>query len=609
MADFFKGLSGGLQTGLQFGQAMREGEERKRLREAMGLTPQEIAARPPTQDELGRAQAYTQSIADQDARMFATDDSVQNRTGLFSSNPAERPLDASVAPQMPYVGQSVGGTQYGLGGQTFSRMPTQQEIDSARYAAAANVIAERDPVAAMRMRREMDEQAYQARIRPEQEAQMKRQGLLTEGQIKAMNKTQERETKLEAVDTDVAQWQSKRLLDPNTNEPRQPTMDDNIAALQYRATALQKAGLNKEATDSLRDYQGFAVNQIKLDETQRNSQLGAVAAAIAAGDLGPAVAFYDRYVLDGAKVTGMKTDPKTGAITVSRTRDDGGKLPDKVIKGGANELLASLNSFRDPMSLYNFSQNEFTNNLNLRKTVAAEKTAEADVSLKNARAQGLKRDSATLAKLDAIDQQLEAIPPEEMSGPVARGLITQRNAIVAGTTKQVNLGAPPKAERPALSEADKTARAKAMIEARDIDPTTGKKFTLNGAIKFLEGGSRDPIGEALDKALGGSDPFAPTTPTARPAAASTGLQTQTTPARNAPVEPNPFVDARGRPLAVAPAGAPSVASTAVPAAVSAVEGAVGTQAAATRYLQAKIARNEPLTPTDRARAVQLGLIR
>jgi hypothetical protein len=611
MADFFKGLSGGLQTGLQFGQAMREGEERKRLREAMGLTPQEIAPRPPTQDELGRAIAETQARTALDEKMFdeGTVNSVERRTGLFSSNPAERPLDASVAPQMPYVGQSVGGTQYRLGGQTFSRMPTQQEIDTARYAAASSVIAERDPVAAMRMRREMDEQAYQARIRPEQEAQIKRQGLLTEGQIKAMNKTQERETKLEAVDTDVAQWQSKRLLDPNTNEPRQPTMDDNIAALQYRATALQKAGLNKEATDSLRDYQGFAVNQIKLDETQRNSQLGAVAAAIATGDLGPAAAFYDRYVLDGAKVTGMKSDPKTGAITVSRVRDDGAPMPDKVIKGGANELLAALNSFKDPNKLYEFSQNEFTNNLNLRKTVAAEKTAEADVSLKNARAQGLKRDSATLAKLDAIDQQLEAIPPEEMSGPVARGLITQRNAIVAGTTKQVNLGAPPKAERPALSEADKTARAKAMVEARDIDPTTGKKFTLNGAIKFLEGGSRDPIREALDKALGGSDPFAPTTPTARPAAASTGLQTQTTPARNAPVEPNPFVDARGRPLAVAPAGAPSVASTAVPAAVSAVEGAVGTQAAATRYLQAKIARNEPLTPTDRARAVQLGLIR
>ncbi len=506
MADFFKGLAGGLETGARFGQMLREGEERKRLREAMGLTPQEIAPRPPTQEELGRAQAYTQGIADEDARMFATDSSVQNRTGLFSSNPAERPLDASVAPQMPYVGQSVGGTQYRLGDQTLSRMPTQQEIDTARYAAAANVIAERDPVAAMRMRREMDEQTYQARIRPLQEKQMVNQGLLTEGQIREMDRNQARTKKLDDVDADVAQWQSSRLLDPNTNEPRQPTMDDNIAALQYRATALQKAGLAKEATDSLRDYQGFAVNQIKLDETQRNSQLGAVAAAIAAGDLGPAVAFYDRYVLDGAKVTGMKTDPKTGAITVSRTRDDGGKLPDKVIKGGANELLASLNSFRDPMSLYNFSQNEFTNNLNLRKTVATEQTAKSTADLNKIRAKGLERDSATLAKLDAIDQQLEAIPPEQMNGPVARGLITQRNAIVAGATKQVSVGA---AARPEVTAAAVASYAKDLVgkpsgEMRDGKPVRYTAETAAAAarraLSAQDGAAADPA-DALIEAM------------------------------------------------------------------------------------------------------------
>jgi hypothetical protein len=47
----------------------------------------------------------------------------------------------------------------------------------------------------------------------------------------------------------------------------------------------------------------------------------------------------------------MKTDPKTGAITVSRVRDDGQPMPDKVVKGGANEVLAALNSFKDPMGV------------------------------------------------------------------------------------------------------------------------------------------------------------------------------------------------------------------------------------------------------------------
>jgi hypothetical protein len=290
-------------------------------------------------------------------------------------------------------------------------------------------------------------------------------------------------------------------------------------------------------------------------------------------------------------------------------RDDGGKLPDKVIKGGANELLASLNSFRDPMSLYNFSQNEFTNNLNLRKTVATEQTAKSTADLNKIRAKGLERDSATLAKLDAIDQQLEAIPPEQMNGPVARGLITQRNAIVAGATKQVSVGA---AARPALSEAEVTNRAKAYVETREINPDTGKRYTLDEAIDKVRGTPPAPGTPAaaraqIDALLGsGVDPLAPPAAPARP---TTGLQPQPAPARDAPVAPNPYVDARGRPLAVAPASAPSIASTAIPAAVSAVEGAVGTQAAATRYLQAKIARNEPLSPTERARAQQMGLIR
>ena len=515
MADFFKGLAGGMQTGLQFGRAMQERQERERLREAMGLTPQEIAPRPPTQDELGRAQAYTQGIADKDEIMFATDSSVQNRTGLFSNNPAERPIDASVAPQMPYVGQSV-GTQYRLGDQTLSRMPTQQEIDTARYAAAANVIAERDPVTAMRMRREMDEQTYQARIRPLQEKQMVNQGLLTEGQIKAMNKTQERETKLEGVEADVAKWQSSRLLDPNTNEPRQPTMDDNIAALQYRATALRKAGLAKEATESLKDYQGFAVNQIKLDETQRNSQLGAVAAAIAAGDLTPAVAFYDRYVLDGAKVTGMKTDPKTGAITVSRVRDDGGNLPDKVIKGGANELLASLNSFRDPMSLYNFSQNEFTNNLKTKELGIRQESLKLQQ-----KSQDLQEDTAAFNKIQGIADS--ARKDEVLRRPVVTGIKTFKNsageAVLVDTSKlEQNPDGTlklPKGLTPATTRTEPTDAAVAklaadimkdrkqwpMVKGKPVAPSPEQAGAMARAVLRKNSGVVDEYESAEDKLI------------------------------------------------------------------------------------------------------------
>lgn len=240
------------------------------------------------------------------------------------------------------------------------------------------------------------------------------------------------------------------------------------------------------------------------------------------------------------------------------------------------------------------------------------RASDATVGLRNQQQQMLTNQAAGNAEAQQIRAQYESLTPEEQVGPKGQGLVRQFNMANAKAGMAVPLGTTPRAERPALSAADVTSRAKALVESRTPSLTNPKKpMTLPEAIAYVEGGMRNPIKERLDAALG-DDTFAP--PAAgggapqqpggltRPAAAPA-------PARNAPVEPNPYVDARGRPLAVAPTGAPSVASTAIPAAVAAVEGTLGTQAAATRYLQAKIARNDPLSPPERARAQQMGLIR
>jgi hypothetical protein len=249
--------------------------------------------------------------------------------------------------------------------------------------------------------------------------------------------------------------------------------------------------------------------------------------------------------------------------------------------------------------------------LDQKKADAAIRASDSTANLNATRAKGLARDDETLKKLDAIDSQIDSLTAEEAAGEKGRGLLIKRNAIVAGATKQVPVGAATRAARPALTEAEVTNRAEKYVSTRQKNPDTGNIYTLDEAIERVRGtppapGTPAAARASLDALLGGGDPFA--TPPATAPQQSRGLSTPA-PARDAPVAPNPYVDARGRPLAVAPAGAPSIASTAIPAAASAIEGAVGTQAAATRYLQAKIARNEPLTPTDRARAVQLGLIR
>jgi hypothetical protein len=429
------GFAAGFQVGAQAverGLKMREEDKLKRELAQAYAKPEEFTDYTPEQT---RQIQGLQAAGGYDVQAIPGAEG-QAPTLRYSARPGSMYYDDMGQPEAPIEIAPQRVQRYG--GQTVAGQFDPTQLQGLQMREAARVVgASGDPVRAAQMLaeanridRDAEDRAYQARIRPIQEEQLRQQGILTGGQITEMNRNQARTKKIDDVDADVAQWQSKRLLDPNTNELRQPTMDDNIAALQYRATALQKAGLAKEATDSLRDYQGFAVNQITLDEKQRNSQLGGVAAAIAAGDLGPAAAFYDRYVLDGAKVTGMKTDPKTGAVTVSRVRDDGEPMPDKVIKGGANELLAALNSFKDPMALYNYSQNEFKNNLDLRKTVATEQTAKSTIGLNAAKT------AQTTAQTKILNMNLEG---NEKARELQTALANLDEADPMFATKQSNL--------------------------------------------------------------------------------------------------------------------------------------------------------------------------
>jgi hypothetical protein len=289
-------------------------------------------------------------------------------------------------------------------------------------------------------------------------------------------------------------------------------------------------------------------------------------------------------------------------------------LPGYQTYGDMNQLSAAFqgNIKRDPLGAAIQISTLQTQAQARLASEAAVRASDATVGLKNTQMKMFSDQAAGSAEAQQIRAKFTALTPEEQVGPKGQGLMRDFNMANAKAGMAVPLGAAPRAERPALSEAEVTNRAEKYVSTRQKNPDTGKIYTLDEAIDKVRGTPPAPGTPAaaraqIDALLGsGVDPLAPPAAAARP---TTGLQTQPAPARNAPVAPNPYVDARGRPLAVAPAGAPSIASTAIPAAVSAVEGAVGTQAAATRYLQAKIARNEPLSPTERARAQQMGLIR
>ena len=125
-----------------------------------------------------------------------------------------------------------------------------------------------------------------------------------------------------------------------------------------------------------------------------------------------------------------------------------------------------------------------------------------------------------------------------------------------------------------------------------------------GVLQFVNPGTAN-VGAGL-----GSNPYANATQTAAPAAepsarpaASTGLS------RTQPVEPNPYVDARGRPILNAPRGEAAPISR-LPSAISeSVSGLLSTGEANYRnYLLGKINRGADLTPDETLRARRFDLI-
>jgi hypothetical protein len=185
-------------------------KERKDLEKAMGLKPEEVQARQATPEELSRAQAETRALAAQQAEEF----------GL---TPQEQQL---YAPTMPQEGQRVGLTTYKLGNQTFNRQPTQAEIDAARYTAAADVVALRNPLEAQRMRLAATQEQRAA------------QGFESEQQLRGLQikEAQRKEDKTAAYETGLKELSAQTFEKP---EQRTAAILDLIEKTQGPAARIQ----------------------------------------------------------------------------------------------------------------------------------------------------------------------------------------------------------------------------------------------------------------------------------------------------------------------------------------------------------------------------------
>lgn len=445
MADFFKGLTGGFQSGLQLGEAMRAKQERERLREAMGLTPQEMQQRQATPEELGRAQAETQGIAAQDAAMF----------GL---GPQEQ---AAYAPQMPVEGQRIGATQYGLGGQTFNRMPTQQEIESARYSAAANVIAERDPVAAMRMRQEQVRMQREAELAPLQKQQL-------EGNI--AGQAQQRElTGIQIGGAKRTAATDKRMDDFNAWRSQNPQAD--FAAINAE---VQRLGMGVDeqfkVASSLTGIgeQEFKASQQRIQKLIKNQGLdGLLKAHKESNDLDPG-SHFEVIRGKGGTVSLNRVDTATGTV-----------IQPNVFSGSEAETTTYLNkAAMDPATIIDYT-------MNLAKNKAAIDESKAGTNLKNAQAGLIPAQSEYYKNRGAMDRMGSAQYFEGKDGNTYAAVPVMGNEGLKFEIKQVN--------QPGV----KFNKLGGSGDGKPVEvKEEGTKVTIGGQLKVADGlgGWMDPKG-------------------------------------------------------------------------------------------------------------------
>jgi hypothetical protein len=173
------------------------------------------------------------------------------------------------------------------------------------------------------------------------------------------------------LDTKVGEWFKGRLKNPDGTE-RAASVDDHLAASQFRAAQLTEAGKLDQAGQVLKDYSAQSFTKIQLEGAERDQALGKTASALAAGDLGSVKDFYNKYVPDGARVTDVQRGAN-GQIVIRRETLDGRPMPETIMKD-VGQLASGLAAFKDPMAVYQWSQNEFKNTLALRADARADKS-------------------------------------------------------------------------------------------------------------------------------------------------------------------------------------------------------------------------------------------
>lgn len=565
MADFFKGLSGGLQTGLQFGQALREREMRDELAKVYEQPVSDLSFTPEQMAEMRRRQlsgAYDiQGVPGAEGQTPTLRYTPKQGLELGQGEMPDAPTEFAPQQVQRYRGTTVAGQ--------FDPMVLQglQMREAARIVGAYG-----DPTRAAQLNAEAMRMEREAKEAPLRQRALETQVKVGEGQLRGLERTEEKEIGFNTAFDKI-----------NSTKYETPAEKDAAVLAAVAQFKGPEAAAQLQANYSTNERNKILTEGAKFDQTIKQARIKGPAAALKAID-----DLNDSFTLevDGFKVTQVNKDGSRVPFLQARDANEFAVLVDSRIKdGGAFELAK-------------FRQDEQTKNAQIGYYNALAKKAASEGGAAANQLSGVQVGYARDEKGNPV-QVMSALRFNKRTGELESVQVPlERNVVPA-----------------AALDPEKITKAAEQMVGTPVDPTN-----KNGPQHTFQTARQAVTDQIFNQYLGtgGAAAGLDLSPAAvakrmleaqKPAASATANVGLTSPSRSAPVERNPYVDERGRPLANAPAGAPSIASTAVPQAAAALESAIGTQAAATRYLQSKIERNEPLAPNERARAVQLGLIR
>lgn len=484
MADFFKGLTGGFQTGLQLGQQLRQRRMEDELAQAYAKpeTSQGYTAETGQQlEELAKTGAY--DIVPQYGP--AAEGQAQ---GVFTGYRAVPKAGLDLQGDMPAAPMAFNPQQVqDYGGRRVAGQFNPTELRGLQMQEAARVLGSYGDVrGAAALQAQAEEQAYQARVRPLQEQQLR-------GSISG----QEQQRQLTDIQLTDAQRKAK-------TEEANRTAQSLLARMSADGVPIDTTAANKIAADTGADIKfvtDTVLGQYNLTKASANDlierQLTAFNKAAEGG-----VESLNKYIAD-------RLDPdKTDNIVPKIVQGKDGKLrvmygdnplPGYQAYGDLNQLSAAFqgNIKRDPLGAAIQISTLETQAQAREASKSQIRVADSTIGLNNARANQIKAMNSALETNLKNSQEAKQLQSQyamldednDPGGSKRQSLVNQFNMLSAKAGGTIPVGG--KAKGSVLSE---------PVEQKKNDDGTYTAFSKDGgrALYNTFNGEAIPLGMTVD---------------------------------------------------------------------------------------------------------------